>query len=280
MAQLYHSAGSLRHDGFDLWVDPATAGWEYSGLAVLTLGAGDVKELATADMETAVLPMYGSAVVEVDGDRFELAGRTDIFREVTDFAYVPMDSEMRITAGAGGLEVALCRARATTRRDPAYVPAAAVEVEVRGGGRATRQINNFMSVEAFEADTLIAVEVITPHGNTSSFPPHKHDEHTEHETELEEIYYFRIEGDGGLGLFKGYVADGEFDETVTIRDGDVFLVPRGYHGPAVALPGFSMYYLNVMAGDQRIWRFTDDPVLAWLRPWIDEQPADDRLPMR
>ena len=145
----------------------------------------------------------------------------------------------------------------------------------------TRQINNFLSADMFEADRLIAVEVITPEGSWSSYPPHKHDEVSDDEVELEEIYYFRIDGDAGIGLFSCYTNDGAIDDTVTVRDGDVYLVPRGYHGPAAATPGHHMYYLNVMAGpaEERVWKFCDDPDHAWARPVIDDQPPDPRLPL-
>jgi 5-deoxy-glucuronate isomerase len=171
-------------------------------------------------------------------------------------------------------------ARAERRLEPAYVPARAVGVEVRGGGAATRQVNNFMSADAFEAERLIAVEVLTPDGNWSSFPPHKHDERTDREVPLEEIYYFRIRGDGGFGMHRTYTADGDIDVTVTVRDGDVFLIPRGYHGPSVAPPGHTMYYLNVMAGPaERAWRVCTDPTHEWLWELFAELGPDPRCPL-
>jgi len=258
-----------------LLITPESAGWVFSGLRIIEL-TGRAREFATGQDETAVLPLQGSARVEVDGHTYVLDGRSDLFGERTDFLYVPIDSEMRIT-GRG--EFALCTARATRKLAPAYVPAEAVTVEVRGGGVATRQINNFMATDAFEAEALIAVEVITPEGSISSYPPHKHDERTEVETQLEEIYYFRISRKAGFGLFNAYAADGSFHETTEVHDGDAFLVPEGFHGPAVALPGYHMYYLNVMAGPERLWMFTDDPRHAWQREVIESQPADPRLPM-
>jgi 5-deoxy-glucuronate isomerase len=161
------------------------------------------------------------------------------------------------------------------------VDARDVAVEVRGGGDGTRQINNFLSADRHDADTLIAVEVITPEGNWSSYPPHKHDEFSEDEVELEEIYYFRIDGNYGIGMFNVYTADGEITITEVVRDGDVVLVPRGYHGPAAAAPGHHMYYLNVMAGpsEERVWKFCDDPDHAWARAMLDGLEPDPRLPL-
>ncbi|MFV1963378.1 MAG: 5-deoxy-glucuronate isomerase, partial [Acidimicrobiia bacterium] len=165
--------------------------------------------------------------------------------------------------------------------EPYRVAAGDVRVEVRGGGAGTRQINNFLSADVADADKLIAVEVLTPEGSWSSYPPHKHDETTEAEIELEEIYYFRIDGEDGFGFFKCSTEDGGIDDTLTVRDGDVYLVPRGFHGPAAAAPQHDMYYLNVMAGPspERAWRFCDDPKHAWVRAVLEGLPPDPRLPM-
>ena len=146
-------------------------------------------------------------------------------------------------------------AAAAQRRLPArYGAAEDVPVELRGAGNASRQVNNFASVEAFECDALIAVEVLTPNGNWSSYPPHRHDD-------LEEIYYFEISG-GGFGYQRVY--DG-IDVLQEVRSGDRIDLPRGYHGPSMAPPGYDMYYLNVMAGTVREWNFVDDPDHAWIR---------------
>ena len=165
--------------------------------------------------------------MEVGSAAFDLDGRRDVFARVSDFAYLPAGAEAVVTSEHGGA-FALPNAPAVGRRDPAYVPALAVPIEVRGGGVATRQVNNFCSADAFDAERLIAVEVLTPDGNWSSFPPHKHDELTDREVPLEEIYYFRIGGgDHGFGLHRTYTIDREIDQTVTVRDGDVFSDPAG-----------------------------------------------------
>ncbi|MFD1051514.1 5-deoxy-glucuronate isomerase, partial [Kibdelosporangium lantanae] len=161
----------------------------------------------------------------------------------TDFAYVPRDAYVTLST-KDGCEVALPMARCGKRLDPKYGPAPEVPVEVRGSGNATRQVTNFGVPGVWDhADKLNACELITPDGNWSSYPPHKHDVATDNEVVNEEIYYFRIAGrDGvtpsreGFGFHRTYTADGEIDEDVTVRDGDVFLIPRGYHGPCVAAP--------------------------------------------
>lgn len=281
MADLYRPAGSLAGPGAACVVTPEKAGWEYTGLTVVTLEAGEQRTVRFDHDETAVLPFSTGCVVEVEGTRFELAGRSGIFGEVTDWCYVPVGAEMQLRATGDG-EVALCTARARRRVDPYYVPAGDVDVEVRGGGVGTRQINNYLSADVHEADRLIAVEVITPEGNWSSYPPHKHDEFSDVEVPLEEIYYFRFHGSGGVGMFNLYTSDGEIGITEVVEDGDVVLVPRGYHGPAGAPPGYHMYYLNVMAGpsEERIWKFTDDPAHGWARAMLDDLAPDPRLPLQ
>jgi 5-deoxy-glucuronate isomerase len=180
-----------------------------------------------------------------------------------------------------GGEFALPWAEAEARFAATYVPAARVAIEVRGAGRATRQITNLFVAGNSRAQRLIVVEVLTPGGNWSSYPPHKHDDGSVlGESVLEEIYYFRINGPGGFGLHRTYTADGKLDETALVRDGDVFLVPRGYHGPCVAPPEFPMYYLNVLAGPgaDRSLGFTDDPAYGWIRGSWRQQEPDPRVP--
>jgi 5-deoxy-glucuronate isomerase len=276
----------LRHGGtadgaWSLVVTPEQAGWAYCGLRVLELAPGAIHSFATGPDELLVMPMEGGGVVECESRRFELAGRDGVFGGVTDFAYVPRDAEVRVSSGGGGRFI-LPSARATARLDPAYGPAEGVPVELRGAGQASRQVNNFCTPASFPADKMIVVEVLTPGGNWSSYPPHKHDEHREDEVELEEIYYFEIGGDDGLGYQRVYSsgADRQIDVLAEVRSGDVVLVPYGYHGPSMAAPGYDMYYLNVMAGPgERVWRFCDDPAHAWIRGTWDGQEIDPRLPM-
>jgi 5-deoxy-glucuronate isomerase len=227
-----------------------------------------------------VLPLAGAGVVECEGRRFELQGRASVFARVSDFAYVPRDAQVTIRSEGGG-EFALPTARARRRLPPAYGPAEKVPVEVRGAGSATRQVANFCSPDSFPADRLVAVELLTPAGNWSSYPPHKHDEERDGEAILEEIYYFRIAGPQGFGFHRTYTSDGRIDATVTVRDGDVFLVPRGYHGPCVATPNHDMYYLNVLAGpaEKRTMAFCDDPDHHWVRDTWARLAPDPRVPV-
>jgi 5-deoxy-glucuronate isomerase len=278
-----HLRASATADGpWRVSVTPERAGWDYSGLRVLGLPAGGSHAFGTAADEVVILPLAGSCVVECDGERFNLAGRTDVFSGVTDFAYLPRDSPARISSPAGG-RFALASARARRRLAPQYGPASGVPVELRGAGSCSRRVDNFCMPSVFPADRLIACEVITPAGNWSSFPPHKHDQDRPGESVLEEIYYFEIAAGPagpGVGFQRVYgTADRPADLLAEVRDGDVVLIPHGWHGPSMAAPGYDMYYLNVMAGPaaERAWLASDDPAHAWVRDtWRSQQP-DPRL---
>jgi 5-deoxy-glucuronate isomerase len=279
-SSLFLPAGSTATDGDLLNITPASAGWTYCGLRVLRIAAGEQRRIDTGTAEMAVLPLSGGCTVAVEGHEFLLHGRDGVFGGISDFAYVPIGVEVQITATRPA-EIALCSSEASRRVEPYRVAAEDVAVEVRGGGQASRQINNFLSADNNDAHKLIAVEVLTPEGAWSSWPPHKHDETSEAEVDLEEIYYFRIDGAGGTGYFACYTPDGEIDDTVTVRDGDVYLVPRGFHGPSAAAPGYHMYFLNVMGGpqDHRAWRYSDDPAHGWQRARLEGMDPDPRLPL-
>jgi 5-deoxy-glucuronate isomerase len=282
--KLHRPAGSLADDRYALSVTPEQAGWGYSSLRVLDLPPGGSHELSTGADEVLVLPLAGSAVVECEGARFRLAGRADVFSGVTDFAYLPPGALARVQSASGG-RFALPGARAARRLPPRYGPASGVPVELRGAGACSRQVNNFCTPGTFEADRLIACEVITPAGNWSSYPPHKHDEERPGEAQLEEIYYFEIApgpAGPGVGFQRVYgTEDRPLDLLAEVRAGDVVLIPHGWHGPSMAVPGYDMYYLNVMAGPgaERAWLICDDPAHAWIRETWPGQRFDPRLPM-
>ncbi|MCM6776591.1 5-deoxy-glucuronate isomerase [Nocardia sp. CDC159] len=296
MSTLHHPAPTLwdagdsepEGRGDPVLLTAERAGWSYTGLRVLRLAAGRSRVVRTGAYEAFVLPLAGSCVVRVDGAVFELQGRESVFTRVTDFAYVPRDAEVELSAERDA-EIALPMARCTRRLEPKYGAADNVPVEVRGAGQATRQVSNFGVPGVWEhADKLNACELITPDGNWSSYPPHKHDQASECEVVNEEIYYFRIAGrDGitpsreGFGMHRTYTADGSLDENVAVRDGDVFLVPRGYHGPCIAAPGYPMYYLNILAGPapDRSMAFCDDPAHGWVRDSWNGVPPDPRCPV-
>lgn len=285
---LYLPKGSAASGDDLVAIEPGRAGWEFTGLRVIEIPPNGRRTMETGTQEIAVLPLSGTCVVECDGERFELEGREHVFARVSDFAYVPRDAHVSVASEAGG-RFALPAAEARRRLEPRYGPAEQVPVEIRGAGQASRQINNLLEPSAFDADRLCVVEVLTPEGNWSSYPPHKHDEFRGDEVALEEIYYFEMakvsdsehEVGSGFGLHRLYTSDGDIDLTESVRHGDVVLIPRGYHGPSVAAPGYGMYYLNVLAGpgETRSMGFSDDPEYHWVRATWDVRDKDPRLPL-
>ncbi|WP_418957151.1 5-deoxy-glucuronate isomerase [Streptomyces tritici] len=260
-SDLHLPAGTTAEAPYTLRVDPERAGWTYCALRTLRLGPGGGLALDSGEFEWIVLPLAGGGTVQVDGERFQLRGRSGVFDGVSDFAYVPRDTRALIASGAGG-RFALAGARCERRLPARYGPAPEVPVETRGSGATTREVRGFAAADAFACDRLIAVEVVTPGGHWSSYPPHKHDEHLPGaESELEEIYYYEIDRDG-LGYQRVSPSrPGGADLLAEVRTGDVVLVPDGWHGPSIAQPGHSMYYLNVMAGPgaEREWRIRFHP---------------------
>ena len=296
-------AGSQEPTGELVSLTPEDAGWDWTGLRVVRLSPGLPVRLETGRSEVFVLPLRGSLAVEVSqADRagsteakFDLDGRASVFSAVTDFVYVGRDSVV-VLLSDGVAEVALPAARCSARREARYGAASEVPVEIRGAGNASRQVNNFGVPGVWEhAEKLVCCELITPPGNWSSYPPHKHDASAPCEVVNEEIYYYRIAGpdqvtpsrDGG-GYHRTYTGpehDGAglapVDATLEVRDHVVVLVPHGYHGPCMAAPGYPMYYLNVMASpaDERALAFCDDPTHAWIRDSWSGVEIDPRCPV-
>jgi 5-deoxy-glucuronate isomerase len=274
--------GTAAAGPWTLDVSPERAGWAYSGLRVLALAPGTAHVFDTGADEVVVLPLEGGCSLVCDDVELVVEGRDGVFAAVTDFAYLPRDAHVEIRSTEGG-RFALPAARAEHRLEPRHVAAADVPVELRGAGAASRQVNNFCAPQAFAADRLIAVEVLTPAGNWSSYPPHKHDEEVPgEEIPLEEIYYFEVAGADGFGFQRVYGSGPgrEIDVCAEVHSGDALLMPHGYHGPSMAAPGYDLYYLNVMAGPaERVWRFRDDPAHAWIRSTWADQAVDPRLPM-
>ncbi|MEU5436793.1 5-deoxy-glucuronate isomerase [Streptomyces sp. NPDC020719] len=262
MDELFVRAGSTARGAYALDIGPERAGWDHSALRVLELAPGGTHTLTTGDSEWIVLPLSGGCTVQTEGRTLELLGRESVFGGVSDFAYLPRDARAQIASGAGG-RFALAGARCERRLPARHGPAPEVPVERRGAGVSAREVRNFAAADAFACDRLIAVEVITPGGNWSSYPPHKHDEHIPgRESVLEEIYYFAFEDPKGFGYQRVSPSrPGGADVLAEVRDGDAVLVPDGWHGPSIAAPGRPMYYLNVMAGPgaERAWRISFHP---------------------
>jgi 5-deoxy-glucuronate isomerase len=284
--KLYLPAKSTGTPPYTVSVTPESAGWAESSLWVADLGAGESVDRRSGDDEILVVPLAGSVSVTCGGHEFALAGRESVFHGSTDFAYVGRDSGYRVSSAADA-RVALCGARAHRRLPFRYGRAGDVPVELRGAGSCSREVRNFATADVFEADSILACEVVTPGGNWSSYPAHKHDENTPAETQLEEIYYFEIlespTGAPGFGYHRVYgTPERPIEVLEEVRSGDVVLVPHGYHGPSIAAPGHHMYYLNVMAGSgpKRAWLISFDPHQDWLRETWEHQDVDPRLPLR
>jgi 5-deoxy-glucuronate isomerase len=276
-------SGFAGSGAYEVAVTPESAGWGFSSLKIISLGPGDSHRFETGSDEVIVLPLSGSVAVDVDDTHCELDGRPSVFDGPTDLVYVGSGKTVILRSEAGG-RFALCGARTHSTASLCVMAASQVPVELRGAGQSSRLVRNFGTPGSLEAGKIIACEVITPAGNWSSYPAHKHDESSDTESELEEIYYFEIAagpgGQPGFGFMRTSSSPGrEIDALEEVHDRDTVLVPYGWHGPCVAAPGFDMYYLNVMAGPgaERAWKITDHPEQAWVRSTWEFQAVDPRL---
>lgn len=263
-------------------------GWAHTGIKVADVVPGQQLRLAEAGEERLVVPLWGSFEVSVAGDTHVLRGRPNVFAGPTDVFYVGAGRAVTITATSEG-RVAVATSPTGTPKPNRLVRSEEIAVEMRGTGSCSREVHNFGTVANLDADRFIVCEVITPAGNWSSYPPHKHDEITETENALEEIYYFETAGAQGaagqaepIGYARVYSTDPAkpIDVTAEVRSGDALFIPHGWHGPAAAAPGYHMYYLNVMAGPgEREWVVTNDPCHSWIPQTMADLPLDPRLPL-
>lgn len=246
-------------------VTPASAGWTYVGFEVYDLPAGASLARDTGPREHCLVILAGRAGVAVGAEDFGiLGGRSSVFEGLPWSVYAPARARWRVTAEGGGCEVAVCSAPGTGAKPARVIGPDAVGEEVRGKGSNTRHVRNILPDTSDAAESLLVVEVVTPAGNWSSYPPHKHDRDAPpDESLLEETYYHRLNPRQGYGVQRVYTDDRSLDETVSFADRDVVLVPRGYH-PVGAPHGYDLFYLNVMAGPKRTWRFHNDPDHAWM----------------
>lgn len=260
MSLLVHSR-TPDADGTVLEVTPASAGWEYVGFRVVKLAAGRDYAGREAGREACLVVLSGTVTVEAGGERFEdLGERKSVFDGAATSVYLPADTGYTINASSDA-EVAICTAPGTGKGEVRVIRSE--QVEIRGKGSNTRHVRNILS-DTDEAESLLVVEVITPGGNWSSYPPHKHDRDAyPEETFLEETYYHRLSPPQGFAFQRVYTDERDIDETMAVEDGDVVMVPRGYH-PVGAPHGYDLYYLNVMAGPRRNWVFRNDPAHDWI----------------
>jgi len=251
-------------------------GFEYLSFRVQRLAAGESTSASTAGRELGLVLLGGRCSVRSSRGTWNGIGRRpNVFRGMPYALYLPIETDLTIEAETE-CDVAFCYARAEQYFDPCLITPADIEVEIRGGANATRQINKIIRPE-FRAQRLLIVEVYTPGGNWSSYPPHKHDVHNPpHEVDLEEIYYYRVDRPEGYAIQKVYTTDRRLDHTLTVRDGDLVRVPEGYH-PVVAAHGYNVYYLNVLAGSARSMAASDDPDYHWVKAGWNSRDA--RVPV-
>jgi 5-deoxy-glucuronate isomerase len=251
-------------------------GYEYLSFQSRKLAAGEQYTGETDGRELAIVVLGGVCSVSApEGKWPRIGGRTSVFDGLPYTLYVPVATAFSLAADTN-CDLAFCYCRAERKYPARLITPDEVRVEIRGGGNATRQIHHILTHE-FPADRLLVVEVFTPAGNWSSYPPHKHDVHNPPgEVDLEEIYYYRLARPEGYAIQKVYTADRRIDETLSVRDGEMVLIPEGYH-PVVAAHGYDVYYLNALAGSARSMAASDDPDYAWVRGTWREQ--DPRLPM-
>ncbi len=250
--------------GVTLDITPQSAGWRYVGFRVLHLKAGQTHHAPAAERETCLVILSGRADVAAGSKQFaNIGNRQNVFEGMPTSVYVPAGTAYEISAQIA-CQVAVCSAPAAPRGEPVLIAPDSVRQEVRGKDTNTRHVRNILSEADTLAQSLLVVEVITPGGHWSSYPPHKHDRDAlPQESSLEETYYHRFNPSQGFGFQRVYTDDGSIDETLNLSDGCVVMVPRGYH-PVASAHGYELYYLNVMAGPKRTWLIQNDPNHAWM----------------
>ncbi|HUZ64327.1 MAG TPA: 5-deoxy-glucuronate isomerase [Acetobacteraceae bacterium] len=246
-----------------LSVSPESAGWTYVGFEVFRWQPGQSLARQTGDREACLVVLSGTVSVRAgETDLGRIGGRASPFDGPPHSAYIPAGSRFTVVAETMA-EVAVCTAPGSGGLQPRVIAPAQIVPERRGTGTNLRIVHNILP-ESEPAESLLVVEVLTPAGHWSSYPPHKHDRDAPPaETLLEETYYHRINPPQGFAFQRIYTDDRSLDEALVVQDGDCVLVPRGYH-PVGAAHGYDLYYLNVMAGPRRAWRFHNDPAHEWM----------------
>jgi 5-deoxy-glucuronate isomerase len=263
-------------------VTPKKAGWELLHFAARKLRPGQTWQHTTGENEFALVVLGGVCSVRSSRGTWETIGRRqDVFSGMPYTLYLPRRTKFSLKALGDTLDIAYgwC---ATDQDHPARLIAPQeVGIEIRGGGNATRQINN-MIPPGSDCHRLVVVEVYTPSGNWSSYPPHKHDEHREDENgvlleaDLEEVYFYKIDRPEGYAYQRVYTPDRRLDELILVQDSQLVLSPEGYH-PVVSAHGYTTYYLNMLAGSAQSLANVDDPDYAWVKDtWTEKDP---RLPV-
>ena len=263
-------------------VTPQTAGWELLHFAARRIQPNEAWEFDTGESEYGVVILGGvCGVVSSRGEWNQIGRRPNVFAGMPHTLYLPRRTQVQVHALDRGADLAYGWCETDQDHPVRYIPPHEVRIELRGGGNATRQIHDLIP-PGFDCHRLVAVEVYTPSGNWSSYPPHKHDDHREDghgnllEADLEETYFYKLDRPEGYAVQRVYTADGRLDEVIVVRENQVVLVPEGYH-PVVSAHGYTTYYLNFLAGSAQSLANSDDPAYAWVKAtWLEPDP---RLPI-
>jgi 5-deoxy-glucuronate isomerase len=263
-------------------VTPKIAGWTLLHFAARKMKRGDLWTHAVGENELALVVLGGACRVRSSRGEWEQVGRRpNVFAGMPYALYLPRRTDFSVEALTDQLDIAYGWCPTEQDHPPRLVSPEQVHVEIRGGGNATRQINDIIP-PGFDCHRLVVVEVYTPSGNWSSYPPHKHDQHRVDEqgrlveADLEEVYFYKLDRPEGYAYQRVYTPDGRLDELLMARQNDVILVPEGYH-PVVSAHGYTTYYLNFLAGSAQSLTSVDDPQFAWIKnAWKEKDP---RLPI-
>jgi 5-deoxy-glucuronate isomerase len=265
-----------------LRITPASAGWEHLHFAARRLRRGEQWEANTGGFEYGIVVLGGVCSVQSSRGKWpEIGRRPSVFAGMPYALYLPPATSFQVEALSAELEIAYGWCHGSGDHPPQLVRPNDVCIELRGGGNATRQINSLFP-PGFDCHRLVAVEVFTPAGNWSSYPPHKHDEHRVDnngrvlEADLEEIYFYKLDHAQGYAIQRVYTTDGKLDELIIAHDSEAVLVPEGYH-PVAAAPGYTTYYLNFLAGSAQSLANSDDPAHEWVKQTWQEK--DPRVPV-
>jgi 5-deoxy-glucuronate isomerase len=252
-----------------------SVGWPWLSMTVRRLKPHETYETQTKGEEAAFVLLGGLCEANWGGGQQTIGGRKNVFEGLPYCLYLPTANSVKF-CGKTVCEIAECRVPSQAKLEPHLVTPDDVVTTLRGGGNASRQIVDIIQTD-FPADRLVVIEVYTPGGNWSSYPPHKHDVHAPPtEVDLDEIYYYRINQPAGFALQRLYSSADTEDRIIQAKDGDAVLVHSGYH-PVVAGPGYDVYYLNFLAGTSRTLAVTEDPDHVWLKSTWKE--TDPRLPI-
>lgn len=264
MSKLLSKARKKDEFGCIQHITPQTANWDFVGFETFELAPGESVSQFSGDTEVGIVIIGGLAdVINEDNQWLNIGGRQGPFERTPPHAvYISAGQHFTITAKSN-LEVSLCKAPAQGKLNSRHIKPDELSYVQRGHGTNERWVCNILFGDN-DAESLLVVEVITPDGNWSSYPPHKHDSNDgDLESQLEETYYHRIDPPQGFAFQRVYTDDRSLDETMAVEDKDVVMVPEGYH-PVGAPHGYQLYYLNVMAGPERRWVFKNDPAHDWI----------------